>query len=124
VIAGKPLSYTLTVANLGPSDADGVVLTDTLPMSTRLVSAAPSQGDDCQVERQNAMTSAVVCRLGELNGGETATVTIVLAIDESLSPALAERIIHFTQVVSGQTDPNLSNNELQESIPVSAGAKD
>jgi len=124
VFAGKTLSYTLTVANNGPSDADGVILTDTLPMGTRLVSAVPSQGNDCRIERKDATTSAVICRLGLLSGGGTATVTIVLAVDESLTPTLAETIIHSARVVSEQADPDLSNNELQESIPVSAGAKD
>ena len=50
-VAGETLSYTLTVANVGPSDAADVVLADTLPLSTRLVSAAPSQGEDCRAER-------------------------------------------------------------------------
>ena len=122
--AGKTLSYTLTVANNGPSDADGVMLTDTLPMGTRLVSAVPSQGNDCRMERKDATTDTVICSLGQLSSGKAATVTIVLAADESLTPALAKTIDHFAKVVSEQTDPNLSNNELQESIPVSAGAKD
>jgi len=123
-IAGKPLTYTLTVANMGSSDADDVVISDTLPMSTRLVWAVPSQGDDCRIERMDAATGAVICRLGQLSGGKAATVTIALAVDESLTPALAETISHLAKVVSEQADPDLSNNELKESIPVSAGAKD
>jgi uncharacterized repeat protein (TIGR01451 family) len=123
-VAGKPLSYTLTVTNNGPSDADGVVLTNTLPMGTRLVSAVPGQGDECRIEPENATTGTVICRLGLLSGGGTATVTIILAVDESLTPASAETMVHSAKVVSGQIDPYLSNNELIELIPVSAGAKD
>ncbi len=123
-VAGKPLSYTLTVTNDGPSDADGVVLTDTLPMSTQLVSAIPSQGDDCQVERKNATTDAVACRLGQLSGGKIATVTIVLAADEALTPASAKSIVHSVQVVAEQVDPDPGNNELIESIPVSIETKE
>jgi hypothetical protein len=101
-----------------------VVLTDTLPMSTQLVSAIPSQGDDCQVERKNATTDAVLCRLGQLSGGKIATVTIVLAADEALTPASAKSIVHSVQVVAEQVDPDPGNNELIESIPVSIETKE
>jgi uncharacterized repeat protein (TIGR01451 family) len=131
-VAGKTLSYTLTVANIGPSIADDVVLTDTVPVlvgepeptRTSLVSAVPSQGDDCRIERDDTSPDAVICDLGRLSGGETATVTIVVAVDESLTPALAESIVHSARVVAGQVDPDPSNNELTESIPVSAGVGD
>jgi uncharacterized repeat protein (TIGR01451 family) len=131
-VAGKTLSYTLTVANIGPSIADNVVLTDTVPVlvggpgptRTSLVSAVPSQGDDCRIERDDTSPDAVICDLGRLSGGETATVTIVVAVDESLTPALAESIVHSARVVAGQVDPDPSNNELTESIPVSAGVGD
>ena len=39
VVAGTNLSYTLTVANAGPSDATGVALTDTLPAGVTFVSS-------------------------------------------------------------------------------------
>jgi uncharacterized repeat protein (TIGR01451 family) len=123
-IAGKPLSYTLTIANNGPSDTDSVVLTDTLPMNTRLISVTPSQGNDCRIEQKDAATPGIViCPLGPMSGGKVATVMIVLAVEESLPPEL-KTITHYAEVVSDQTDPNLSNNGFQENIPVSAGAKD
>jgi len=125
-VAGETLSYTLTVANAGPSDADDVVLTDTLPLGTRLVSAVPGQGDDCQTERVGASTqggtesSYVVCGLGRLSGGETVTVTIVVVVDESLT----EAVVHSAWVVTESVDPNLGNNTLTESIPVSSESED
>ena len=122
--AGKTLSYTLTVANVGPSDADYVVLTDTLPMGTRLVSAVPSQGDDCRIEGDEPSADTVICSLGYLSSGETAAVTVVVAVDKSLTPALAETIIHSARVAAEPADPNPSNNELTESIPVSAEVED
>jgi hypothetical protein len=93
-------------------------------MSTRLVSAIPSLGDDCRVERKNATTDAVVCRLGQLSGGQTATVMIILAADEALTPASAKSIVHSVQVVAEQVDPDPSNNELVESIPVGIETKE
>jgi hypothetical protein len=93
-------------------------------MGTRLVSAVPSQGDDCWIERDDTSTDTVICSLARLNGGETAAVTIVVAVDESLTPPLAEEIIHSARVVAEQADPNPSNNELTQVIPVSAEVED
>jgi uncharacterized repeat protein (TIGR01451 family) len=120
-VAGEMLSYTLTAVNLGPSDAD-VVLTDTLPVGTRFVSAASSRGDDCHAERQEPAADAVVCNLGRLGRGETAAVDVVVVVDESLTTL--EEIVHSARVVSEQPDPRLGNNELTQLIPVSAGVDD
>jgi hypothetical protein len=111
----------LTTVNLGPSDAD-VVLTDTLPVGTRFVSAASSRGDDCRAERAEPTAETVVCNLGRLSRGETVAVDVVVAVDESLTTV--EEIVHFVRVIAEQNDPNLSNNELTLIIPVSAGVED
>ena len=44
VLAGQPLTYSLSVANAGPSDATAVELTDDLPAGVTFDSASPSQG--------------------------------------------------------------------------------
>jgi uncharacterized repeat protein (TIGR01451 family) len=41
VVAGRRLTYTLRVSNLGPSDASDVVITDSLPSGVEFVSATP-----------------------------------------------------------------------------------
>src|SRR5205823_1016400 len=43
-IAGAPLTYTLFIMNSAPSQASGVKLTDTLPVSTTFVPAGSSAG--------------------------------------------------------------------------------
>jgi uncharacterized repeat protein (TIGR01451 family) len=120
-VAGKTLSYTLTVANAGPSDASDVVLADTLPMGTQLVSAVPSLGGNCRTEREATSTDTVMCTLARLGGGERTTVTIVVEVDRSLTPARARTIVHSARVVAEQRDPNPSNNRLTQTIPVSDG---
>jgi uncharacterized repeat protein (TIGR01451 family) len=120
-IAGETLSYTLTAVNLGPSDAD-VTLTDTLAVGTRLVSATSSRGDDCRAEREEPTANTVICNLGRLSGGETAAVTISVAVDESLTAA--EELVHSARVLPEQADPNPGNNKLTQSIPVSSGVED
>jgi uncharacterized repeat protein (TIGR01451 family) len=120
-VAGKTLSYTLSAVNLGPSDAD-VTLTDRLPMGTRLISATSGRGDDCRAEREEPTTDTIICNLGRLNGGEIATVTVVVELDESL--ALVEEISHSTRVVTAQADPDPSNNEMTQIMPISTGVSD
>jgi uncharacterized repeat protein (TIGR01451 family) len=68
-VVGRPLTYTLVVSNRGPDAATGVVLTDTLPVSVTLLSAAPGQGSCAGV-------TAVVCNLGALAPGQVTTVTL------------------------------------------------
>lgn len=119
-IAGRTFSYTLAIANRGPSDTTDVVVADTLPVSTTLVSATPSHGDGCQVEQREQLPHILVCDLGRVSRGDTATVTVVVAVDSNLVPALVERIKHFASVAAEQSDPDPSNNEVTEYVPVSA----
>ena len=41
VTPGEPMTYSLTVTNDGPSDAESVVVTDTLPAEVTFDSADP-----------------------------------------------------------------------------------
>ena len=66
-----PLLYTLLVTNNGPSTAPNVVVTDALPGSVTLASAAPSQGS-C------SGTTTVTCNLGSILNGGTASVEILV----------------------------------------------
>lgn len=100
VFAGEPLTYTVTVTNKGPSTATGVVLTDKLDRSLRVSSARPSQGR-CRVRTR----LDVVCDLGDLPGGESATATIVVR------PTRKGMITNTASVTLSQpTDPDMSNN--------------
>jgi len=68
------VTYTLDIANAGPSEATEVVVTDTLPAGTELVSAVPTAGS-CNFD---AGTRTVACGLGSLAASGSASVTIVV----------------------------------------------
>ena len=65
------LTYTVVVANLGPDDATGVTLTDTLPATAIFVSATPSQGS-CGAPSGGVVT----CNLGSIAFNERRASTL------------------------------------------------
>jgi uncharacterized repeat protein (TIGR01451 family) len=94
---GRPLTYTLIVANRGPDGATGVVLTDTLPVSATLVAAAPAQGTCAGV-------TTIACDLGALAAGATATVTLMTR------PWAAGALVNHARVVALPRDLDPWNN--------------
>ena len=67
VTAGSNLTYTLKVTNGGPSTAVDVVVTDTLPAGTTLVSAVGGTGTTACAE---VALGIVSLRVGDLDPGE------------------------------------------------------
>ncbi|MEZ4868799.1 MAG: SdrD B-like domain-containing protein [Caldilineaceae bacterium] len=84
IVAGTTLTYTIMVTNSGPSDAQDVVITDTLATGTSLL-AAPA---GCV-----PLLNQVICQLGTIQRGATVSITIVVTVDPALAeatPMLAE----------------------------------
>jgi len=78
VAEGELLTYTLTVENEGIDNAQDVVVRDELPDQVDFVSADESQGD-CDEQPEGV----VECELGDLEGGKTATVQILVGAQEA-----------------------------------------
>jgi uncharacterized repeat protein (TIGR01451 family) len=97
VYINQPLTYTLVIANLGPSTATSVLMTDTLPLSVTFKSVS---GGVCNG------TSVVVCNLGSLTAGSMATVTLVVTPTSITPPE------NSATVMSGVFDPVLQNNTV------------
>jgi uncharacterized repeat protein (TIGR01451 family) len=104
---GQNLTYTATVTNAGPSDASGVTLTDNPPTGTTFVSATPSIGS-C------TGTGPVVCALGNLAKGGTATVAILV------TPTSGSPVTDSASVSASETDPAPANNAASLTVQVSA----
>jgi uncharacterized repeat protein (TIGR01451 family) len=89
---GRPLTYTLLVANTGPDAATGVILTDTLPAGAVLVSVSTTQGS-C------GGTASIVCNIGAIQAGGAVTTTLVV-----VAPRVAT-IVNEAAVTAVETDP-------------------
>ena len=108
VVVRSNMTYVVTVTNLGPNQAAGIVLNDTLPPNTVVVTNFTTQGT---LSRSN---STIICSLGALNAGASFSVTAVVAVTNTGTAI-------FNASVSGtQADPNFTNNAAASSTFVAA----
>jgi uncharacterized repeat protein (TIGR01451 family) len=108
VVTSSSTTYTLTVSNAGPIAAANVTVTDILPAGTTFTSATASQGS-C------SFTSAVVCSLGTMASGASASVVLVL-----VSPNGSGAFTNTATVVSTTPDPNTANNTSSWTVTLTA----
>jgi uncharacterized repeat protein (TIGR01451 family) len=92
---GDELTYRLRVRNLGPSDATGVVVTDTLPANVNFVSASSG----CSRSGRT-----VTCKIGNMRDGETAVRLI------RVRPTTAGKLSNTATVTANEPDSRPRNN--------------
>ncbi|MEA2569005.1 MAG: hypothetical protein QOI24_1006 [Acidobacteriota bacterium] len=110
------VSYTITVANGGPSDAASVSLDDTLPGTMTFVSLVQNSGPSFNCPPPQG--TAITCSIATLTAGATATFTFVGHI-----PAGTPSGTTFTNTafVSTETaDPAGENNSSTTQLVVSS----
>lgn len=113
-VAGAPLQYTATVSNAGPGGATVKLETEWPPGAALLSHAAPSTGTCGTVQAQ---ARQVVCDLGPLGTGRSATVEITLV------PLAAPSTLTTTvRAVGAFADANNANNAATVTTAVVAGA--
>ncbi|HEY3924112.1 MAG TPA: Ig-like domain-containing protein [Acidothermaceae bacterium] len=110
--AATPVTYTLTASNAGPYDDPGVTVTDTLPSGAVVKTATPSAGSCTTPAGQ------VVCNIGALANGASATVAVTVTLDSTTDPATDTASIVGTNVDSNQSDNTASVSTIVDTAPV------
>lgn len=125
IAAGQDLTYVVTARNIaaGMSDAQNVVITDTLPDSMTFVSATPSSGSCSTVPVAGSVTlnSQIICELGTVRDNQQQTVTIVLRPN-----LVTDGTIITNDVVVTTTTPetDYTNNDDTVSVTVEQAVLD
>jgi uncharacterized repeat protein (TIGR01451 family) len=122
VPVGGQITYTITVANNLTGTATGVTLIDLLRSGLTLVSATPSQGS-C------AGSVKVTCNLGSLQGGSSATVTIVVSTTQAgdvsnTASVSADNLVNNSATVLTTVNPSadLSITKTDSPDPAKTGS--
>ncbi len=110
---GSTLTYTLTVTNAGPQASPSTVVTDALPAGLTRLGAAPSQGS-CPAG------SPIVCDLGTVPAGGSATITITAAVGLSAAGATVTN----SATVDGPLDDFTPGNDTASANSTIAPAAD
>jgi uncharacterized repeat protein (TIGR01451 family) len=104
---GSQFTYTLEIKNNGPSNATGVVITDTLPV-TGVTYVSASQTPDSINGRE------LEFEIGNLASGASKTVTITVAV----ATTFVGTLYNTAHVEGNEQETNLNNNDDDETTLV------
>ena len=110
-VVGAPLTYTITVTNSGPSDAQGVLISDTVPAELETVQFSSDGGATWEPWGGSYLT-------GVLPAGSTLEILIRGDVAATASGTLSNTAI----VTSVTPDPNPGDNSITILTPVETSA--
>lgn len=108
VAPGGQLTYTITVENLGLADAPNVVITDTLPTGTTLVSST-----GCV---ESPAGGAPTCTIASVPGGGSVVVTLVV----NVLPAAVGPLVNVATIAPSQANQDPANDSATTSTAIVA----
>ncbi|MEX0620067.1 MAG: DUF11 domain-containing protein [Solirubrobacterales bacterium] len=105
---GRAITWSFVVQNLGPLDADPVVLEDELPAGLAVVSLP----DGCELDARD-----LSCDLGAMAPGDTRNLSLTVRATPSLA---GQTVTNTASVSSPRPDPNSANNSDTSSVQISS----
>jgi uncharacterized repeat protein (TIGR01451 family) len=114
VTAGNNITYTQSVTNAGPANANAPVFTETLPAGTSSVSLTGPAGWTCVLGTLTCTDTAA------MGFGTTANFTFVVKVTSTVAQGTI--LAQTDSVTSTTTDPNGGNNSATVNIAVADAA--
>jgi trimeric autotransporter adhesin len=115
VISGQDLTYTITVTNAGPSDAQRVSVNDTLPAGATFVSLSQDSGPSFNLITPAVGSGGTVSlAVSSLASGASATFTLVVNVGSSVTGTLTNTATGTTTT----TDTNPGNDSATATTSV------
>jgi uncharacterized repeat protein (TIGR01451 family)/gliding motility-associated-like protein len=108
-VAGQSLTYSITVTNLGPSDASTIVVNDVFPSGVTFVSANASSGT---WNSPNWTIPSIVA-------GASANITILTSLGSNLTGTVTNTALIQS---SGTPDPDNTNNSSSQTTTINTSA--
>ena len=113
VVVGSEVTFTLTLANAGPSAATGVVVRDQLPSGISFVRSSATQGS------YNSQTS--LWEVGSVQSGASLTLTLVGQVDVPGPKTNIAEVTAADQLdVDSTPDNNVPEEDDQDSVTIEA----
>jgi large repetitive protein len=106
------ITYTVTAANAGPSNAAAVTLTETVPAGMTFVSANQTTGPAFSCSG----TGPVVCAIATFNAGASATFQFTFNVPQSIAPGT--QVSDTATIASSTPDPASANNTASATTTV------
>lgn len=117
VTAGKPLAYTLNVANGGPDEAQNVRFVAEVSSGASFRSLTEARGWTCTKPAADD-SSLITCTTASLANGATAAFTITYQVDDKAADGAA--ITHFADAISETGELHEPDNSAIASTTVTA----
>jgi uncharacterized repeat protein (TIGR01451 family) len=119
VTPGTQITYTLSLTNNGPSDAQGVTLTDAVPQGAFFAGASQPSGPPFTCVNPSG-SAPFTCVIGDFPAGQSATFTVSLFLPSSAPGGTT--LTNTAQVSAATADPSGANNTASSTASVNTKA--